>query len=66
MPDDVEAQSIARTIYFGYGSNLWIDQMNRRCPENKYVGVGLLEDWCSPYVLRSISYRSSISQVLDN
>lgn len=33
------------SVYFGYGSNLWIDQMNRRCPENKFVGVGLLPDW---------------------
>jgi hypothetical protein len=35
------------TLYFGYGSNLWIDQMNRRCPESKLVGVGLLKDWCA-------------------
>lgn len=32
-------------IYFGYGSNLWIDQMNRRCPQNVYIGVALLNDW---------------------
>jgi len=31
--------------YFGYGSNIWIDQMNRRCPDNKYIGLGLLRGW---------------------
>ena len=45
MPDDIETDNIAKTVYFAYGSNLWIDQMNRRCPENKYVGVGVLHDW---------------------
>jgi hypothetical protein len=45
MPDDAETHTVAKTIYFGYGSNLWIDQMNRRCTENKYVGIGLLQDW---------------------
>jgi hypothetical protein len=34
-----------RTLYFGYGSNLWRDQMNRRCPENRLIGVGELKGW---------------------
>ncbi|KAF9782789.1 hypothetical protein BJ322DRAFT_1072619 [Thelephora terrestris] len=34
-----------RRPYFGYGSNLWIDQMNRRCPDNKLVGLGILRGW---------------------
>ncbi|KAF4615037.1 hypothetical protein D9613_002641 [Agrocybe pediades] len=33
------------TIYFGYGSNLWLDQMKRRCPESKYLGVASLQNW---------------------
>ncbi|EKM82448.1 hypothetical protein AGABI1DRAFT_117923 [Agaricus bisporus var. burnettii JB137-S8] len=33
------------SIYFGYGSNMWIDQMDRRCPENKYLGIARLADW---------------------
>ncbi|KAH9966290.1 hypothetical protein BJV74DRAFT_869619 [Russula compacta] len=45
MPDDFENREVAQTLYFGYGSNLWIDQMNRRCPESRYVGIGLLPDW---------------------
>ena len=39
MPDDTP------TITFGYGSNIWIDQMNRRCPDNKYIGVAILREW---------------------
>ena len=33
------------TVYFGYGSNLWLDQMRRRCPDSKYIGVASLSDW---------------------
>ncbi|KAF9014082.1 Butirosin biosynthesis, BtrG-like protein [Cyathus striatus] len=32
-------------IYFGYGSNIWLDQMNRRCPESKFIGIAVLQDW---------------------
>ena len=34
-----------RRLYFGYGSNLWMDQMARRCPESKLVGLGILKGW---------------------
>lgn len=44
MPDDTQIGT-KPTLYFGYGSNLWIDQMNRRCPDNKYIGVGVLREW---------------------
>ncbi|KAK4222337.1 hypothetical protein QBC38DRAFT_490175 [Podospora fimiseda] len=32
-------------IYFGYGSNLWLDQMSRRCPSSPYTGIGLLRGY---------------------
>ncbi|KAK0463914.1 Butirosin biosynthesis, BtrG-like protein [Desarmillaria tabescens] len=35
----------AATVYFAYGSNLWREQMNLRCPENNFLGVGLLKEW---------------------
>ncbi|KAJ7085816.1 Butirosin biosynthesis, BtrG-like protein [Mycena belliarum] len=35
----------AKKLYFGYGSNLWRQQMDLRCPENKFLGVGRLADW---------------------
>jgi gamma-glutamylcyclotransferase len=31
--------------YFGYGSNLWLDQMRRRCPGSEFVSVAVLSDW---------------------
>ncbi|KAI0262234.1 Butirosin biosynthesis, BtrG-like protein [Gloeopeniophorella convolvens] len=46
MIEDFYTSRTTPVLYFGYGSNLWIDQMNRRCPENKYIGVGILQDWC--------------------
>ena len=45
MPDDLDTRESKPTLYFGYGSNMWIDQMNRRCPENKYIGTAVLHDW---------------------
>ncbi|KAK0210972.1 Butirosin biosynthesis, BtrG-like protein [Desarmillaria ectypa] len=32
-------------VYFAYGSNLWREQMNLRCPENNFLSVGLLKEW---------------------
>ncbi|KAH9067743.1 Butirosin biosynthesis, BtrG-like protein [Lactarius vividus] len=46
MPKKTQNRGIKPTLYFGYGSNLWIDQMNRRCPDNKYIGLGVLYEWC--------------------
>ncbi|KAF7311499.1 hypothetical protein MKEN_01052200 [Mycena kentingensis (nom. inval.)] len=40
------------TLYFGYGSNLWIEQMNTRCLENKLWGVARLDDW-SAFALKN-------------
>lgn len=33
------------TIYFGYGSNLWLSQMSQRCPSSKYLGVARLDGY---------------------
>ncbi|KAH7070949.1 hypothetical protein FB567DRAFT_538991 [Paraphoma chrysanthemicola] len=33
------------TIYFGYGSNLWLHQMSIRCPEAKYLGIARLSNY---------------------
>ena len=45
------AMTQKRSVYFGYGSNMWLDQMDRRCPENKYLGIGFIQDW---YVVQSV------------
>lgn len=33
------------TIYFGYGSNLWLHQMDLRCPTSDYLGVARLNGY---------------------
>jgi gamma-glutamylcyclotransferase len=33
------------TIYFGYGSNLWLEQMAKRCPSSKLLGLAKLDKW---------------------
>ena len=33
------------TLYFGYGSNLWLHQMHQRCPTSKYLGIARLNDY---------------------
>lgn len=45
MPDDFATHESPKTLYFAYGSNIWIDQMNRRCPESKYIGIAKLHEW---------------------
>jgi gamma-glutamylcyclotransferase len=35
----------ATTLYFGYGSNLWLEQMAERCPGSKFVGIGRLHNY---------------------
>ena len=34
-----------RTLYFGYGSNLWSEQMAMRCPTSQYSGLGRLSGY---------------------
>ncbi|KAF2996675.1 hypothetical protein E8E13_004306 [Curvularia kusanoi] len=33
------------TLYFGYGSNLWLHQMAQRCPTSSYLGVARLGNY---------------------
>ncbi|KAF2180510.1 hypothetical protein K469DRAFT_714480 [Zopfia rhizophila CBS 207.26] len=35
----------SRAIYFGYGSNLWLHQMELRCPTSTYLGVARLNGY---------------------
>lgn len=32
-------------LYFGYGSNLWLNQMANRCPDSTFVAIAALQDW---------------------
>lgn len=33
------------TVYFGYGSNLWLHQMQIRCPSSQYLGIARLSGY---------------------
>ncbi|KAG5916653.1 hypothetical protein E4U53_004286 [Claviceps sorghi] len=44
-PTPGEARSPGAKYYFAYGSNLHMKQMQRRCPNSKYVGFGRLPDF---------------------
>ena len=37
--------NINSTVYFGYGSNLWRQQMEQRCPHSEFQGVARLNDY---------------------
>ena len=32
-------------LHFGYGSNMWFEQMKKRCPDSKKIGIGELKDF---------------------
>ncbi|KAL9638215.1 MAG: hypothetical protein Q9164_001692 [Protoblastenia rupestris] len=34
-----------QTLYFAYGSNLWLQQTSLRCPFSTYIGVGRLDNF---------------------
>ncbi|KAF6763847.1 hypothetical protein DFP72DRAFT_485086 [Ephemerocybe angulata] len=64
MEEDMTVPTdLPRTLYFGYGSNLWLDQMKRRCPESKLVGIGLLRDW--KWIINRRGYANIIPSVGD-
>lgn len=33
-----------KTLYFSYGSNMNLKQMNERCPGSKKIGIGFMKD----------------------
>ncbi|KAK6358213.1 hypothetical protein TWF730_007564 [Orbilia blumenaviensis] len=39
------AQDCVTKTYFAYGSNLWLDQMLRRCPTSPYTSVARLPNY---------------------
>lgn len=36
-------EQIMTKLYFAYGSNLWREQMKKRCPGHRVAGAGILE-----------------------
>ena len=39
------ASSTQPALYFGYGSNMWREQMVLRCPSSSFVGIGRLDGY---------------------
>ena len=42
---NISQHQTERKIYFGYGSNLWREQMQLRCPSSEYLGIARLSGW---------------------
>ena len=38
-------ENVKKSLYFAYGSNMNLDQMDFRCPAAKAIGVVRLEDY---------------------
>lgn len=47
------------TIYFGYGSNLWLHQMRIRCPTSSYLGVARLNAY--HWIINDRGYANVVS-----
>ena len=49
----------SQKLYFGYGSNLWKEQMHLRCPSSTYTGVGCLQDY--RWIINERGYANVLS-----
>ncbi|ORY09526.1 hypothetical protein BCR34DRAFT_568319 [Clohesyomyces aquaticus] len=58
IPTMSTAISTKSTIYFGYGSNLWLHQMRLRCPTSKFLGVGRLDGYT--WIINSRGYANVV------
>ena len=47
------------TIYFGFGSNLWLHQMITRCPSSTYLGVARLPSY--KWIINDRGYANVVS-----
>lgn len=47
------------TTYFGFGSNLWLDQTRTRCPTSTYLGVARLNDY--KWIINDRGYANVVS-----
>jgi gamma-glutamylcyclotransferase len=46
------------TLYFGYGSNLWLHQMHIRCPTAQYIGLAALPGY--KWIINSRGYANVV------
>ncbi|KAL2150187.1 hypothetical protein VTH82DRAFT_7863 [Thermothelomyces myriococcoides] len=54
----------SRTLYFGFGSNMWKQQMSHRCPASTYVGIGRLRGY--EWFINSRGYANIAPSAKDN
>lgn len=54
---------MAPTLYFAYGSNLWLHQMSARCPTSSYVGLAKLSHW--RWIISTRGYANVIHSPAD-
>lgn len=59
MESGVTATSSPGKLYFGFGSNLWLSQMQLRCPTSTYRGLGRLKDY--KWIINSRGYANVVS-----
>lgn len=52
------------TLYFGYGSNLWKDQMLKRCPTSTYLGIARLNGY--RWIINNRGYANVIQPSSNN
>lgn len=50
-------------LYFAYGSNLWREQMDRRCPGNVVAGSGRISGW--RWIITTRGYASLVASEED-
>lgn len=48
------------TVYFGYGSNLWLHQMAIRCPTSTYLGIACLPNYT--WLINDRGYANIVEQ----
>ena len=51
-------------FYFAYGSNLWRQQMELRCPEHREIGAGCLKGW--RWIITTRGYASIVESEGDH
>jgi hypothetical protein len=51
------------TVYFGYGSNLWQEQMHNRCPTSRYLGIARLKNY--KWIIYDRGYANIVEIVED-
>lgn len=50
-------------LYFAYGSNIWAEQMDDRCPNHRLVGVGVLKGY--RWIISSRGYANIVESSSD-